>query len=396
MSSTGVYSDGRDHARFNWFDVPVLCIGYALGSCSSTAIPLWVAAIVKAGTLSAVQVGWLASGELFSIAISVLTVSSLGKHANPRRLATAAASVAAVANAVAIFGAFQCLIIGRLVSGVAIGVLLATVTRVAASRPHAQRVLSLMQAASVLLVSIVYFVSPSLIDRFGPAGFFAILAGVGIITIGATLIGFPAAEAQALGVTRSGGAQKLAPLTGCLAVAVVFIGQSSVGTYIITIGNGLGFDAHTMGAILAVAFPIAMLGPIAAHRLGERMGLLRPLLLALVLLAIDIVLLVRAASPILFCLFSAAIALFSTFCVPYVIAFLGYLDRSGRFASAATAFMMVGGAVGPALGGTIIAARGFQALALVAVLCIAAGIALFAAAAGLDDRELTCTDRRKS
>jgi len=234
-------------------------------------------------------------------------------------------------------------------------------------------------------MSVIYFVSPLLVGRFGAAGLFAIFASVGGVMMVAALRGLPAVAVAASRVARAATAQTLAPLLGCVALAIVFAGHNAVWTYIITIGNSLGFDARTLGSMLAVAPPLALLGPVAAHLLGERLGLLRPLLLDLVLLAINILLLVHAAAPILFFLCTAALHVWVMFCLPYAIALLGRLDTSGRFASAAPAFMMVGGAAGPVLGSKLIGTNGFEPLAWVAVSCIAVGIALFGAAAWLPE-----------
>jgi predicted MFS family arabinose efflux permease len=346
-------------------------------------MPFWVATIIRAGSLSTSQVGWVASGEMLACAIGVLAVSAWGKHGSPRWVAAAAASVAVFSNVVSMFSAIQALIIGRLLSGLAMGALAATVIRVAFLRQGTQRVLALVQTATMLLIGILYFVLPGLIARFGLAGIFAILAAGGMVMIALALIGLPTVTTTPAAVTRAENAQKVAPIIGGLALALVCIGQSMVGIYIVTIGNGLGFDARTMGTVLAIAFPLGIVGSLAAHILGERIGLLRPLLVGLALLAIDILFLVHAASPICFYICTVGLTLWLVFCLPYAVAVLGRLDTSGRFASAAPAFAMLGGAAGPALGSRMLGTTGFQTLALVAASCIAAGIALFTAAASL-------------
>ena len=394
MNTADVHSTRHGPVQVAKLEAPALCIGYALGNFGAGAIPLWVAAVIKAGSLTTSEVGWLASGELLLLAVSVLATSAWAGHLGPRRVAAFSALAVAAANIVALIPEAQALVIGRLLSGSAMGALLASITGVAARRPDAQRVLALMQAAMVILTSAAYFMSPILIGHFGPARIFAFLAGLGIITMSAALMGLPTFAVVPITVMRAAGAQTLAPLIGCVALAVVSIGQNTVATYIFTIGNGLGLDARTMGTVLAIAVPLALLGPFAAHRLGERVGLLRPLIFGQLLLAINILFLVRAPSPIMFCFFTAALGLLWTFCVPYAVAFLGRLEASGRLASAAQAFIMVGSAVGPALGGKMIGSAGFQTLAIVASSCIAVAIALFAAAASMTDVKISALASR--
>jgi hypothetical protein len=369
--------------RISWMEVPALCLGNAVGFMGAGSIPLWVAALLKADRLSAIQVGWLASGESFCLAGGVLATSAWGRRASPRHIAVTAAAVIAIANAIAMFPWVEALIVGRLLSGFAMGALLAPVTRIAVRRSDAQRVLSLMLVAMVLLIMGVYVTSSTLIGRFGPAGLFAFMALAAVVSAFTSLLGLPnIAEipAEAKQIARG---LILAPLLGCLGLAVVFTGQSMIWTYIMVIGNALGFDGRTLGVLFAVVKPLAMLGPIAAHTLGERAGLLLPLLFGLVLLVIDCLLVVNMHSPVLYGLSAETTQLSLLFCVPYAIAFVGRLDLSGRFAAAAPAFMMIGGSLSPMLGSKFVGMGRFHLLSLIAALCVSAGFALFLIAAWL-------------
>ena len=374
-------------------EVAAVCLGNALAGCASGTIPLWVAVTIDSRLLSTSRVGWLASGELMLMAVSAVAVSAWGRRSGPRTTAAIAASVTVVANVVAMFPVASTLVIGRLLSGLGMGALQASVTGVAARRPDAQRVLALMQAALVFLVSVVLFVSPDLIGQFGAASLFAIFSGVGLMTFVATLIGLPTLTVSAAVDVRATSALRLAPILGCVALGTMVLGQNTVWVYIIAIGTALGITPHTLGIVLAVVLPLAMLGPIAAHRLGERVGLFWPLLIGLVLMAVDVFFIVIATSPILFCITTATLITTAFFCAPYAIALVGRLDASGRFSSAAPAFAMTGGAIAPALSSKLAGAARFEALALLAASCMAASMLLFFAAAGLGVTKLTLQER---
>jgi predicted MFS family arabinose efflux permease len=294
-----------------------------------------------------------------------------------------AATLAALANSIAMSAWANTLIAGRLLSGIATGVLVATVTRAAARREDAQRTLASMQAAAVLLVSMVFFISANLVDRWGPAGLFAILAGISGVMIAPALLGLPRITATHSNAVRITYTDRFTPVVACLGLVAVFIGQSSVSIYAITLGGAIGLDGRTMGMMLAIGLPLSMLGAIAARVLGERAGLLRPLLIGLALLMMSVFYLVKTGSPVVFCILADALGLFVEFCVPYAIAVLSRLDPSGHAASVAPGCMIVGLAVGPALAGKVIGTAGFQSLGLVAASSIGIGIALFAAAGRL-------------
>ena len=370
-------------ARIARLEIPALCISNALAYVGPGGQPIWVAAFIKNRLLATSEIGWLATGELLLLATSTLSVSAWGQRVSPRLAAVAAASLVAIANAIAMIPAVQTVVIGRLLSGLAMGALLACITGIAARRPDAQRVLASMQAVFLLLISCIYFISPMLIDRFGPAGLFALVGGIGVVASATALSGLPELGAGAARVSHTGGAPKLAPVLGCLALASVATGTNMVGTYMITIGNELGFDARTMGNVLAVATPLAVLGPVTAHILGERAGLLPPILIALVVATIDIFFLLSAASPLLLGIFWAVLPMALAFCVPYAIALVSRVDASGRFASASQAFIMIGSAAAPKLGSELIGLAHFQAFAAATAACIAASIVLFSTAAGM-------------
>jgi hypothetical protein len=115
---------------------------------------------------------------------------------------------------------------------------------------------------------------------------FALLAVAGAV-VAVVPRELPDTVAFDVDTVRAASGRKIAPLLGCVALTLVFVGQGSVWNYIVRIGNGLGIDAHTLGVLLALVPPLAMLGPLASHVLGERVGLLWPLLLSLAVLAAD-------------------------------------------------------------------------------------------------------------
>jgi predicted MFS family arabinose efflux permease len=370
--------------RFAKPEVLSLCLGNALGACGANVIPLWVGATTKYGLLEISHAGWLASGELFAVAVSVLAISMWEGRAGPRRVAAAAASLVVLANLVALLPATSALIIGRLLNGVGLGGVLACVTGVAARRADAQRVFSLMQAGVVLLLTLVFAASPYLIGRFGLAGLFGLLCGLGLLTLAAVLAGFPTAAGRTNVESSDTRRLRAAPLVGCLAWGLVAVGQGTIWNYIVTIGSGLGLSERSVGSALAMVFPLTALGPFVAHWLGERRGLLAPLLLGLSIMAVDVFVLVASASTITFWIATSLLPMGVLFCSPYAMALLGRFDTSGRSASSAVAFLMIGSSLGPALGSRLAGDFRFQALASVAASCFVVSIMLFSFAGYLN------------
>ena len=364
------------------FDVAALSIAYGVGYCSAASMPLWIAAAMKSGIATVSGVGWLGTGELLATAISILAVSTLSGAVSPRKLAVAAALLAASANIIAMFG-LPGLIVGRLLTGLAIGALLATVTGAAARRTDAQRVLAVMQAAVVIVISSVFAVSGLVMGHAGATGLFALSSALAVLTAIVAWLGLPKEATAPPQQEQKASAAVLAPLLGCLGLASLCISQGTIWTYIVAIGSRLGFDPHTVGVSIAVGTPITLSGPIAARLVGERAGLLKPLFVAIIFVGAAVFALFNAPSPLLWSLFIGLFLAGVAFCTIYSIALLGRWDKVGGFASAPPGFIMVGGALGPVLGSNLISADHFKLFALAAATPVALSIALFAAAAVL-------------
>jgi len=344
-------------------EVISLCVGTAVGYTGSGSLPVWIAAMNKVGPLSAEGVSYLATGELTLITLAVLISSGWVQRFGPRSLGAFCGMALVLANGIAILPSVPSVIAGRLLSGFAMGVLLATVTRVALQRVDVQRVLALTQTAAMALVSVVYFTSATLVGRFGPAGIFGFLGLGGLAVILASLAGFPRELFGRETPSSQIGNPGLPAYLAGLALLGVCLGQGLIGVQIVVIGGGLGIPAQTLGRMLAIVTPIAMLGSLTAHRLGERWGLVWPLAVALVALALDPPLLVTASTAGRFGVCAALLNISLMFYLPYGIALFNRIDTSGRLAGAAPAFILLGIALSPVVGSRLIAVQGFRGLA---------------------------------
>ena len=367
-----------------------LCLGMAVACLESGVQPIWVDALIRDGRLSISGVGWLASTDLLLIAISALGISSSSVRMRPRSIAIAAASVFSLANAIAMSPASKAFIVGRLASGLATGALLACITGFIVRRRDVQRTLALTTGATLFLNSVVYLMLPLFSGQKGSSVLFAILAGLGVAAAITIALGAPNVRSSAAERTWIEGAPKVAPLLGCFALFSVAVGIGTIVTYLLTIGTGLGFAVGPVGKVLAAIGPLTILGPLAARILGERMGLLQPILMSLVVLGGDCFLLVNSGSLLLFGICAAVFCTAPMFYQPYGIVLISRVDPSGRFASAAQAFVALGAAAGAKLGSEVLGYPNFRAVAAVAAAWIAVSASLSALVAYLCSRTDSC------
>jgi predicted MFS family arabinose efflux permease len=366
--------------------VATLCLGNAIGFNGPAVMPLWVANLMHGDLLPPNRVGWLASGELLLIALGSLSVSAIGRHARPRSIGLIAAIIIVAANAVAGVPHVHTLIAGRLASGLAMGALLGVVNGVAARRHDAHRVLALMQASMITLLSVIFLSGPTLVSHFGLRGLFAGFIIIGSLVAVFSWFSLPSSAASRRTAELVTQSTWWVPLIGCLGLSAALISQNTVWTSIIAIGGDRGFDPHAMGVLLAICCPLCLLGPVGARVLGERFGLMRPLLSGMTVILVDLLLIPHTRSIFIFGVYTTVLNSLILFCVPYAIALLSRLDPTGRFASAAPAFMMTGAAVGPALGSHLALAGRYDLLTSFAAGIALISIVLFVSAQALQVR----------
>jgi len=353
-----------------------LCIGNAVGDLSLNSQAAWVATLTRDRVLSTANVGWLACGEVLASVAATLTLS-IRRQLRFRSLVLTGAALATLANAIAMFPAPSAVVLGRMLNGVGIGTLYATVNRLAATSPDAQRLFALMHATGVGVSSAVYFALPALIAYRGTAGLFGVMGSVAVVSMLVSAWGLRRAPSAPVQAANRRIPMRLAPSLACTGFMVVALGVSAVFTYVVTVGTAHGMPLRTVSTALAVTLPLALIGPIAARIVGERWGLIAPLLTGLMLLSIAFFLIANASSAAFFAI-AAGLLYFSVGFFPaYAMALVSSLDSSGRSAGVAGAFYLIGAASGPKIGGLFVEAARFQTLAAVAATCLAVGMALF-------------------
>ncbi|PXB85146.1 MFS transporter, partial [Pseudomonas aeruginosa] len=180
--------------------------------------------------------------------------------------------------------------------------------------------------------------------------------------------GSPPAEARAsTGAVHS----RLRVGLGILAVLTFYISLSGVWTFIGAIAEGAGIGAGASGEVLAGATLMGIAGAACASFIGNRLP--RDLMLLGGYLAMAAAILLLIGQPPL-ARFALAALLFKftwTFVLPFILACLADLDRSGRLMNASNLVIGGGLAIGPALAGRLIEGSG----GFLPLLPIAAGLA---------------------
>jgi len=191
---------------------------------------------------------------------------------------------------------------------------------------------------------------------------------------------FPVAEAESVAsqAFRVSG-QRLSRAVWCviLGVSSMAVVQAMVFSFVERAGAERGFSAAQVTAVL-IAVGLVNLLPTALAALLERRLDARRVVLAGPAVQAALALAIAGAAG--FWPYALATAVFVTpmlFTHTFAFGLLARLDVSGRATAATPAMLMIGSAIGPVLGGTLVKAFGYGGLGLVALLIDGLAIFLF-------------------
>ena len=247
----------------------------------------------------------------------------------------------------------------RVTAAVGAGALFAIANALAATTVQPAKTFSLMGITVILAATFGFMGLTFAIETYGPQAAFAALACL-------TALALPfvrwlplhtrAADPHA---TASSGVPLNALSIGMFAgILMLFIGQYALWVYVERIGSGAGLALEQISAVLILNGFLSLLGPLAAHRMGRRFGHTWPIVIGVGLQCVSMVTLVYSTG---LSAYAGSIIILScsyVFAIPFFRAVMAGIDPQGRVAGASTAFVTIGAAAGPGIGGIILNAGG--------------------------------------
>ena len=227
-------------------------------------------------------------------------------------------------------------------------------------------------------MAILFFSNaPLLTTRFGLGAPFLFCAGIGVLTL-MTLAWLPdTARVPVSGVTGKGAYSRHSVTMKLGGAALLFCIQTSLWAYLQPAAASVGMSMTQLSHLLALGAAINLLAPIAAERLGERLGRSLPFLAGFLALGASAFLVAGQVGITAYSVGVVGLSFSTLFLGPFVMASLLRLDSSGGIAAGAPAFFMIGLAIGPALGAAILNSIGLGGLAAFGVLAALVASLLF-------------------
>lgn len=342
-----------------------LMVAHCAGMVDLIALPVWVGTLVAHYRLDPQQAGGLATLFLVGAMASSLVFAPRFQRLSGRLAASLGYGLAALAFfAAAQVQQFAALAVLHALAGIGAGCGLSvthgTIGR--SARPH--RLFAVVGTALGVFGIVFLGATPALVARHGGPALFWAFGGVMAVAALVAAAAFPAVLRHGRGDTPSArptpiGAAVWCGIAGLSAMSLV---QAMTFSFLERVGAARGFGLEAITGVL-IALGFVNLAPAALAAALERRCPARRVLRAGPLLHAALAMLVMHSHHFVGyaagALFIAGVMIFTH---TFAFGLLARLDPSGRTTAATPAMLMVGSAIGPVLGGTLVKAFGYEAI----------------------------------
>jgi MFS family permease len=326
-------------------------------------LPFLVGSLMDGIGLDARHAGLLASAEMGAMALGALTVAPRIGRVSRRALALGAgAALLVLHGSSAALDSFAQLFFLRALAGLAEGCLYAVSTAAVAASTAPTRVYARVEGAGNLLWTGLFLIVPQAVALWQQRGAFGALF---VITLCCApllywLPAHPPREAEA------GAADWTLWTPSTLAVAcagaVLYLSENSLWAFTERIGVSTGMSGAAVGVVFGVANLLLVLVALLVSRLHLRWGRSLPLGLGIAGFGVSLLLIASARSPVQYIAGHTALAMAFVFQWIYLQGLAAALDPAGRVAALLAGSILVGGALGPAVGGQLAEWGGYPAI----------------------------------
>ena len=365
--------------------IAALLAGHCAGMLDLVALPVWVGALVGWYHFDAQQAGLLASLFLGGQVVSSVLLAPRIMKVKGRTAAVAGFTLAGLAflgvaatDVVALMALLH--LAGGLGAGCALSVTHGAVGR--SANPH--RLFAMAGFALALFGIFMLGGGSKLVQwRGGPALFTLFAAVMGVALVLAALA-FPQQRAAGAGLAAATAPLSARVWFGMVAMGLLALAQACIFSFVERLGADRGYAAEIVTTVLICAgvvnlTPAPLAGWLQNRLRAEAVVICGPLAHAAAVLALT----QFNTFPSYAVLVSLLIAIV-VFTHTFLFGLLARLDPSGRAVAATPAMLMIGAAIGPVLGGTVVKLAGYPALGV----CVAVAGALSALLFGLMRRVL--------
>ena len=349
----------------------VLVVCNVSGMVDLVALPLWVGTLMQSRGLDAQFAGLMVTTYILGVfGGSLFFAPRLGRISG--RLG---AVVGFLVGATAFFGlalteATIPMALLHAVAGVGAGCGLSfthgTIGR--SADPH--RLFGLGSFGTGVFAIAFFAALPGVLATHGASALFLVLAGLLAFASVLAVLGFPRLDPAPLIDAASPQVSFVVRALAFVGVACLATNQAMIFSFIERAGVAHGFTSDQIGVMLIIGGFVNLTAPIMAALLNKHVSHLAMAIVILPVHAAFGAAAMMAPSLIAYDVCAITFVWLIIFGHNFMFSLIAKLDPSGRTVASTPAMLMIGSAVGPILGGTLVQAFGYPSLAFAAP-CIA-------------------------
>lgn len=358
-----------------------LAVAHCAGMVDLVALPVWVGVLVAHHRFDPQQAGALVTLFLAGAVAASLYFSSRfhrlrGRVAAPVGFAVAGLAflAASTQTSFAALGGLHAL--GGLAAGTALSFTHGTIGR--SANPH--RLFALVGAALGVFAVVFLGVAPQVVAAAGGPVLFQLFGALMLFAAMVTALAFPEPEAESVlsqAFRQSGRRLPPAVWYGVMAIGSMALVQAMTFSFVERMGIDRGFGVDRVTGVLIAMGLVNLLPAVLAALLQQCLPARAVVVGGAVTQALLALVISRSEGFAPFAAASAVFVAVMIFTHTFAFGLLARLDVTGRATAATPAMIMVGAALGPVLGGTLVKAVGYGGLGLAALLVDALAVWLF-------------------
>jgi len=312
--------------------------------------------------------GYVASIEVWGITTTTLVMTFFSHRFNWRKVITGSLLVVALANAACIVAhSKEAFVALRFLAGAGAGSLISLSFTTVGLTENPDRNFGYLIMWVLLYGAVVLYFMPTAYAYSGMTGallFFAVFPLVALPFVKAfPESGEAAATVEADAVNLSASLKSLA----LLAMFAYFVAQGVAWAYLFLIGTAGGLTEQQVATGLTLSQVAGVAGALLPALIGHRFGRWRPLTIGIVGGALCLVFLIGHQQALSFAFWVCVYNFFWNMTHPFLLGSMASFDRRGRVVVLAVAAQMLGLAVGPAIGATVIAPGQYASVNYIAI-----------------------------
>lgn len=347
-----------------------LIVAHCAGMVDLVALPVWVGTLIQHFKLDPQQAGGLVTIFLIGAVLSSVLLASRFQRVKGRWISASGYAIAAICFGVLTqpleYAAMAVVHgVGGLAAGAALSATHGTIAR--SVNPHLK--FAIVGVGLGVFAVVFLGASPKAIAASDGYMLFTIFGGVMLFAALVCALGFPEPERD----TASGSGSPTAAIPsavwfGILGVSAMALVQAMTFSFLERVGADRGYSLSLITGVLVVLGMVNLLPAALAAMLERRWNARHVLVAGPVVQALLAMVIMGVPSFYAYAGAASVFAAVMIFTHTFAFGLMARLEPSGRAMAATPAMLMVGAAIGPVLGGTLVKSAGYFSLGLAAML----------------------------